>query len=158
MAALSDDAIRAIVGTAGFSDTRATEYLTETILVRKSKVLKVWLNGTNPVVRPALSSAGALSFANAAEEAGVAKAAERYTIQWSRFDNTAGTQEPEGTEQTVTGTRAQAPDALISGRTEYIAAQIRAFHAEHPNWSQPLMVYFRRTGDGWSLVGLERNP
>jgi hypothetical protein len=158
VAAFSDEAIRAMVGTARFSDARAMEYLTETILVRKSKVLKVWLNGTNPVVRPALSSAGTLSFANAAEEAGVAKAAERYTIQWSRFDNTAGTHEPEGSEQTVNGTRAQAPDGLISGRTEYVAARIRAFHAEHPDWSQPLMVYFRRTGDGWSLVGLERNP
>lgn len=158
VAGFSDEAIRAVVGTARFSDPRATEYLTETILVRKSKVLKVWLNGTNPVVRPALSSAGALSFANAAEEAGVAKAAERYTIQWSRFDNAAGTHEAEGSEQTVNGTHAQAPDALISGQAEYVTARIHAFHAEHPDWSQPLMVYFRRTGDRWSLVGLERNP
>ena len=158
VAGFSDEAVRAIVGTARFSDPRATEYLNETILVRKSKVLKVWLNGTNPVVRPALSSAGALSFANAAEEAGVAKAAERYTVQWSRFDNAAGTHEAEGSEQTVNGTHAQAPDALISGQSEYVTARIRAFHAEHPAWSQPLMVYFRRTGDGWSLVGLERNP
>ena len=73
-------------------------------------------------------------------------------------DNAAGTHEAEGSEQTVNGTHAQAPDALISGQTEYVTARISAFHAEHPGWSQPLTVYFRRTGDGWSLVGLERNP
>jgi hypothetical protein len=46
---------------------------------------------------------------------------------------------------------------VLSGSHGYIAAQVRAFHPDHPAWSQPLMVYFRRTGSGWSLVGLERN-
>ena len=54
--------------------------------------------------------------------------------------------------------RAQAPAALLGGRDEYISARLRAFEAGHPEWSQPLVAYFRRTGGGWALVGLERNP
>ena len=121
-------------------------------------MLKVWLNGTNPVVNPALSPTGELTFENAAQKAGVGPAAERYTIQWSSFDNASNTHKDVGAEQTVTLPAAQAPAALLSARPEYIAALVRAFHADHPAWSQPLMLYFRRAGDGWSLVGLERNP
>ena len=57
----------------------------------------------------------------------------------------------------ATSLTAQVPPDLLSARPEYVAALVRAFHADHPAWSQPLMLYFRRAGDGWSLVGLERN-
>jgi len=158
VAALPDEAIRAIVETAKYSDPKATAYLTETIVTRKNKVLKSWLNGTNPVVNPVLSPSGELTFENAAEKGGVANAADRYTLQWSAFDNASDTHKNVGSEQTVTSTKAQAPSELLSARPEYLAALVRAFHADHPAWSQPLMLYFRRAGDGWSLVGLERNP
>ena len=158
VAALPDEAIRPIVDTAKYSDPKATEYLTDTILARKNKVLKAWLNGTNPVVNPALSPAGELTFENAAQKAGVGPAAERYTIQWSSFDNASSTHKDVGSEQLATSLKAQAPLDLLSARPEYVAALVRAFHADHPAWSQPLMLYFRRAGDGWSLVGLERNP
>jgi hypothetical protein len=158
VAALTDDAVAAVVRAARFTDARATEYLTSTLLERRSKVLATWLNATNPIVNVALSGSGQLTFENAAEKAGAAKAAERYTVQWSRFDNAAGTHTDEGSEQTVTEPRAQAPSALVNARPEYIAARLRAFNSIHPDWSQPLMVYFRRAADGWTLVGLERNP
>jgi len=158
VAALPNEAIRAIVETAKYSDPKATEYLTDTILTRKNKILKTWLNGTNPVVNPRLSPAGELTFENAAIMTAVANAAERYTIQWSVFDNASNTHKSVGSEQAVTSPKAQAPAELLSARPEYVAALVRAFHADHPAWSQPLMVYFRRAGDGWSLVGLERNP
>ena len=158
VAALPDEAVRPIVDTAKYSDPKATEYLTDTILARKNKVLKAWLNGTNPVVNPALSPAGELTFENAAQKAGVGPAAERYTIQWSSFDNASSTHKNVGSEQLATSLKAQAPLDLLSARPEYVAALVRAFHADHPAWSQPLMLYFRRAGDGWSLVGLERNP
>ena len=158
VAALPNEAIRLIVDTAKYSDPKATEYLTDTILARKNKVLKAWLNGTNPVVNPQLSPAGELTFENAAQKAGVGPAAERYTIQWSSFDNASSTHKDVGSEQLATSLKAQAPLDLLSARPEYVAALVRAFHADHPAWSQPLMLYFRRAGEGWSLVGLERNP
>jgi hypothetical protein len=157
LAGLSDDGVRAVVGTAKFTDSKASEYLTDTLLTRKRKVLTTWLNATNPVVNPSLSQNGELTFEHAAQKAGVAPAAERYTIQWSAFDNASNTHKDVGAEQSVTSPAAQAPAALLSARPEYICALVRTFHGDHAAWSRPLMVYFRRSGDGWSLVGLERN-
>jgi hypothetical protein len=74
------------------------------------------------------------------------------------FDNTTGSASPSGDVQTVTDRRAQAPSSLLSGQPAYVAAQVRAFHPEHPAWSDPVLLYFRREGSGWTLVGLERNP
>ena len=154
---IPDEAIKAIVRTAQYSDPRATEYVTETILARRAKVLMRWLNGTNPVVNLALNQAGTLTFENAAEEAGMEKAAERYTVQWSRFDNAASTHTTVGALQTVTTRSAQAPADLLA--SDYVAATIRAYHPDQPAWQHPLVVYFRRAPDAtWSLVGLERNP
>jgi hypothetical protein len=158
VAALPDAAVAAMVGTGRFTDPRATEYLTKTLLERRTKVLRTWLNATNPVVDPALGSAGELTFENAAEQAGVAKAAARYTLEWSRFDNATGAHHPVGGEQTVPTTKAVAPAVLMSAAPDYVSVRIRAYHAEHPAWATPLVAYFRRAGDRWSLVGLERNP
>ena len=158
VASFSDEAVRAIVETAQFSDPAATEYLTKIILERRTKVLRTWLNTTNPIVNPSLSQSGTLTFENQAAIAAVAKPAERYTVQWSRFDNASRQFEPFGGEVTSTATRLQAPEDLLAVRPEFITARLRAHHPDHPAWSQPLMAYFRRAGDGWTLVGLERNP
>jgi hypothetical protein len=153
---ISDDAIRAIVATAKYTDARATEYLVETLLARKAKVLRAWLNATNPVINVSMTESGGMRFQNAAEETGVAKPAGRYTIAWSRFDNDSSTVTPVGSEQTVTSASAQAPRELLS--EQFVAATIRAFNPDQPRWQDPLVVYFRRAVDGkWSLVGLERN-
>jgi hypothetical protein len=156
VAAIPEEAIRAVVRAAKYSDQRATDYLTETLLERRRKVLRASLNGTNPIVRPALSPSGVLTFENAAERAGVAPPAEGYGIEWSRFDNTTDTRTSVGTEQRVTDTRAQAPAELLGA--EFVCARIRAYHPEHSAWADPLTVYFRRGASGWTLVGLERNP
>jgi hypothetical protein len=162
VAATPVEAVAAIVKTARYTDPQATEYLTNVIAARRAKVLKEWLNGTNPVVNPSLSASGVLTFDNAAEEAGVASRAERYTIEWSRFDNATAAHSPVGNEQTVTDRRAQAPDELLSSPAEFISARVRAFHPEHPAWSHPVMLYFRRelrrAAPPWTLVGLERHP
>jgi len=157
LSAISDDGIKTVVEAARFSDPKATAYLTDMLLARRSKVLRVGLTGTNPVVNPALSASGELTFENAGHAAAIANAAERYTIQWSVFDNASAGHKDVGSEQTVTKTTAQAPAALFASQPEYVSALMRAFHADHPAWSQPLRVYFRRSGDRWSLVGLERN-
>jgi hypothetical protein len=158
LAAVSEDAIRAVVGTAKYTDARATTYLVETLLARRRKVLAAWLNGTNPVVDVALSDGGTLTFRNAAEQAGVARPAERYTIEWMRFDNGSGATTAVGGEQTVAQPSAQAPAGLIDASSEFVAARIRAHHADHPAWSTPIAAFFRRAAGGWTLVGLERNP
>ena len=97
-------------------------------MLRNSKVLTAWLNGTNPVVNPALSESGVLTFENAAERAGVSTAAQRYTVEWLRFDNATGAHEAVGTEATVTEPRAQAPVSLVDAKPRFIAARVRALH------------------------------
>jgi hypothetical protein len=121
-------------------------------------VLSAWLNATNPIVNPALSASGELTFDNAAERAGVAKPAQHYIIEWSRFDNGTGAHQPIGVEQTVTVPRAAAPAALTNAPPEYVSVRVRAVQPDQPAWATPVVAYFRRAGDGWSLVGLERNP
>ena len=158
LAAFSNDAVAAVVRSAGYSNPAAADYIIKTLNERKAKVLAAWLNGTNPIVNVALSPSGELTFENAAETAAVGRTDGRYTVQWSRFDNPTGTLTSEGPEQTLSERRGQAPAALLSSRPDYLAARLRAHHSEHPDWSHPLDVYFRRAGDGWTLVGLERNP
>jgi hypothetical protein len=157
-ARFSDDAVRAIVGTAKFSDSRATEYLTKVLVQRKQKVLNAWLNATNPVTSLALGADGVLTFDNAAEAAGVATAAQHYTVEWSAFDNAAGSHKTIGGEEMVSARTAQMPAALLAAKPEFVSARVRAFHGDHPAWSQPLVGYFRRAGSAWQLIGLERNP
>ncbi len=157
IAAIPDQAIGAVVETARYGDPLATRYLTDVIAERRRKILVAYLNGTNPVVNPRLSASGELTFDNAAEDAGVATPAERYTLQWSALDNNTGALSAVGPEQSATTRRAQAPEALLAARHEYMGVLLRAFHPEHPAWSQPLMLYFRRSGGEWALVGLERN-
>ena len=158
VAAIPDEAVAAVVRTAQYTDSRVTEYVTKTLLERRAKVLAAWLNAANPIVNPALSRSGQLTFENAAERAGVAKRAERYHVQWSRFDNTTGVHHPIGDEQTVPDARADAPAALASDPPEYVSARLRTVHPDQPGWAGPVVAYFRRAADGWSLVGLERNP
>ena len=155
---MPDEAVAAVVRTAQYTDPGATEYVTKTLLERRAKVLNTWLNATNPIVNVALSRSGELTFENAAERAGVAKASERYHVQWSRFDNATGVHHPVGDELTVSTARADAPAALTSDRPEYLSARLRASHPDQPGWAGSVVAYFRRADDGWSLVGLERNP
>ena len=153
----SERDVRAIVEAARFSDPRATDYLTEVILARKAKVLMTWLNGTNPFINVSLDDSGRLRFANAAEQVGMGKAAERYTVAWSRFDNASNTHTPVGEPVSITTPSAQAPRDLLDA--PFVAATIRGHDPDHPEWAQPLVTFFRRAPDGtWSLVGLERGP
>lgn len=158
VAAFTDDHVRAIVATGEYSNPDAAAYLTQILLERKRKVLTSYLNGTNPVVDLALATDGTLTFGNAAEAAAVARPAESYTVDWSRFDNATGTHTAVGTSHEVVETRAVAPPALMSDRPEFVAVTIRANRADQPAWAQPLTAWFKRATDGWILVGLERQP
>ena len=87
----SDEAIRAIVAKARYSEPAAAAYISDTLIKRRDKVLKAWLTGVNPIVEPRLSAGGTLTFENAAVGAGVATAPTAYVLTWSKFDNATGT-------------------------------------------------------------------
>jgi hypothetical protein len=158
VAAFSDEAIRAVVEKARYSDPRATDFMTQAIITRRDKVARRWLTGVNPLVDVALDSGGRLTFVNAAVEAGVATPAEGYRLEWLRFDNVTG-EAALVSETTAGGVPAQAPPELAGpGGPAFIEVRIAADHPDHPAWAVPVTAHFRRTAGGWELVGLERLP
>jgi hypothetical protein len=153
----SDEAIRAMVGKAQYSDPRASEYMTATLIKRRDKVLRTWLAGINPLVDFAIDATGDLTFANAAVQAGVATAAAEYRVAWARFDNATSTATPVGGEMTTKEMRARMPSDLASGSDgQVIEIKIAAIHPQHANWARPVLVHARRQAGSWQLVGVER--
>jgi hypothetical protein len=153
----SDAAVRGIVEKAKYSDPLATEYMTQTLIKRRDKVLRTWLNVVNPVVDPALTAAGRLTFTNAAVDAKVADAPVSYTLQWFAFDNAANERRNAGEPQTVRTPQADAPESLMQGKSDYVGVAITAEHPQQAAWARPATFYFRRAANGWTLVGAERD-
>jgi hypothetical protein len=155
----SDAAIRAIVGKARYSDPRATEYLSATLIKRRDKVLAAWLNQVNPVVDVRLDASGTLTFGNAAVDANAATPPERYSLRWFHFDNATDSRSDVGEAMAVVEPRADAPAGLLGGASSYAGVTITAEHPGQPGWARPATFYFRRTGGpnpGWETVGVER--
>jgi hypothetical protein len=147
--------VGAVVQKAQYSDPRATEYLTRTLITRRDKVVAAWLNQVCPAVDPRLLADGRLTFANAAVDARVATPAESYQLLWFRFDNATGTRAPVGDTQAVTTLAGRAPAGLLDG-SEYVGVVVTARHPQHEGWLRPATFFFRRGGTGWTLVGVER--
>jgi hypothetical protein len=154
VASFSDEAVAAIVRKAKYSDPRVTAYMTQTLIKRRDRIARVWLNGVNPVVDFALASDGTLTFRNAAIDAGAAAPGRGYTLAWSRFDNAADTHQAVGSDVQVTEPSARMPAGLAGA--DYISVRVISHHPDQSAWSQPVQVYFRREGGGWKTVGLER--
>jgi hypothetical protein len=100
-----------------------------------------------------------LTFENPAVRAGYSDAPKGgYTATFARFDNTARTSQPIGAAVTSTTERIQAPADLPRGSGSFIKVSVAAVDAAHGTWAKPVDVYFRPTGSGWQLVGVERVP
>jgi hypothetical protein len=154
--AFSDDVLRAVARTGQFSNPRAADLLAETLIARRDRVARAYLPAINPIVDVALASDGTLTFANAAVDAGVAPAPERYVVRWARYDNATDQATALGEAMEVRGTRAP-PLTGIGADAEFLKVQIAA--ADGPEaWRTPIDAYFRRTSGGWRLVGLTRLP
>jgi hypothetical protein len=154
VAGISEDAVRAVVAKANYSEAGAAEHIAATLLKRREKVLQTWLTGVNPLVDPQLGADGTLTFDNVAVTAKVASAPSGYRLAWAAFDNTTGTAVGESYDMQVTTPRAQAPPAALRG--ELVTVSVRTQHPEYPVWDLPVTFTFRRAGTGWAPVGIER--
>jgi hypothetical protein len=47
---------------------------------------------------------------------------------------------------------------LPTAAGSYIEVDIAADLQAYPTWKEPIKTFFRRTAQGWMLVGLERLP
>jgi hypothetical protein len=155
VARFSDDAIRAIVARARYSERGAGEHIANTLIKRRDKVLRAWLTGINPLADAKLGNDGILVFENSAVAARVAAPATRYTLAWSRFDNATNATTGAPVETTATETRATAPPAILNGAS-FVSVAVRTTHPEYAVWDMPVTFTFRRVSNGWQAVGVER--
>jgi len=157
--AFSDKMIRAIVKTGEYSDAAAERHLADVLIKRRDKIGAAYLPAVNPLVDFALNGAGVLTFVNAAVQARVASAPPNgYEARWFTFDNQTGAATPLGSPVTIQGMSIQAPVALPGETDTFMKVEIAAVNPPHPAWKDPVQVYFKKTADGWKLVGLERMP
>lgn len=153
---LSDDVIRAAVKAGQLSDPAAERFLGDALIERRDKIARAWLTNVNPIVDPALSGAGLLTFRNAAVQRAGSQPPSGYTAVWHRFDNNSG--EVQRIAETKSTTeRIEAPSALPSASGSFVRVDVSATGGA-PSWSLPAHIYFKRTGSGWKLVGFDRMP
>ena len=154
VAAFTDEMIRTVVHTGQYSDPAAEKHLADVLIQRRDKIKSVYLTQVNPIVNPRLEASG-LTFENAAVSNGVVKGPVSYTASWMRFDNVSGATTPLS-ETKGTTTTVAAPAGLPA--TGFVAVDLSAESDGHPNWKRPVRVFFRRDGNDWKLVGLDRLP
>jgi len=155
VAAFDNGLIRAIVHAGQFSDSAAEQYLTAMLMQRRDKIARAYLTAVNPLVDPALSADGQLTFTNAATGAGPTAAPARYVAQWSRFDNATNATSPLG-ESDSTSASIKAPAPLPGEAGAFVQIDVRGDGGGRSEWQQPVRLHFRRAADGWVLVGLDR--
>ena len=157
--AFSDEMIHAIAATGHYTDESALKLLADVLIQRRDKIGRHYLNAINPVVNFALDAGGTFTFDNAAAAAGVGAEPERgYSTAWAQFDNGTGKVVPLGSAALTLGRRVAAPAELPSSSGSIVRIQVSAWQPTIPSWADPVDVYFRRSGTGWTLVGVERSP
>src|SRR5262245_50775574 len=158
VAAFTDDMIRTVVGTGRYSEPDAAGLLADVLIKRRNKIAAAYLPAVNPLVDFTLSVTGVLSFRNAAQDAGVGTApAGGYRATWAEFDNTTEQSRSLGPATTSQTTTLTAPGPLPSGAA-LVRVDVAAVDPARTEWTRPVIVYFRRMTDGYTLVGLERQP
>jgi hypothetical protein len=150
--AISEPMIAAAVKSGQYSDPAAEAYMIRTLVKRRDAIGRAYLNGVTPIVDPALSSAGLLTFHNAAVETDSAAAPSAYRVTWCRFDNATGETASIGEPMETASTMAQAP-ALPGEAGVFVRVDVSVVVQTHA--VPPAHLYFRREASGWTLVGLE---
>jgi hypothetical protein len=154
--AFTDDLIRAAVHTGEFSDPAAERHLAAVLIKRRDAIGRAYLPEINPVVDPRLDESGRLTFRNAAVDARVARAPAGYRAAWARFDNATGATRAIGDTSSATTDMPPPPALMPTAAGSFVEIDIAADSDEYASWRQPVRTFFRRTTDGWKLVGLER--
>jgi hypothetical protein len=153
LAAITDDMIKAAVAEGKFGDAKSETFLAKAISDRRLRILQTFIPKVNPIVDPALSSDGRLSFRNLAADLAVADRAPAYRALWYTFDNLA-----DKATLVATTEETQGPFVMPAmPQSEYVKVDLAAVGGPEA-WTTPVSAYFRRNPGGWTLVGFERLP
>jgi len=154
--AFSDDMLRAIAASAGYTNPGDAKQLADVLIQRRDKIGAAYLTAVTPLVDFTLSG-GQLTFTNAASRAGLAPQPRGgYEITWAYFDNATGTSTPVGGAAVVSNERSPTP-SLRDAEGTIVRARVRGVDPPAPGWA-PVDVYFRRRDGRWAQIGIDRQP
>ncbi len=142
--AFTDEQIRAIVKTGGYTDPRAEQYVAECLIKRRDKIGRAFFARVLPLDRFAVRD-GRLVFEDLAVKHKFI-ASQSYSTQWSAFDNDTERLTPLAGE-----TSPEAPAVKIADGG-FLAASIRGEDAK-----KTVTVYLRKRGGRLDVVGVDRN-
>ena len=149
LARFSDDAIRAIVQTGEYDDPAAENYLVETLIKRRDKIVSYYFAKVNPL--DGFSVKGEyLEFDNPGQKAGLAED-PYYEYYWYTFDN-------KTEELNVVTERAITRESRIllpKDEADFLMCRIRTRSQQQRGWRKNVDVYIRMNGTP-SIVGIER--
>jgi hypothetical protein len=151
----TDEMIRAIVDTGQISDPEANDYLVETLIKRRDKIIRYYLPQMNPLDdfrwtgEPGLSLR--LAFKNLGLAAGLASTSS-YQYQWFRFDNLSQGLEP------LSEVRPSAEPSLAVPQSPaaYLMVRINTSNREQPQWRKKVEVFIRNDSQKPTVVGIHR--
>ena len=157
VAAFSDDLLAAAVNEGQFADPAAAAMLTKALGERRDAIARTYLTRITPLTRFALGADGTLTFDDAAVRyAGAAPPSHGYSADWFLYDNAADTARPLGASPVAREGRLTAPAGVSTvPREAFVKITLRAIDRDRPEW-RPIDVYFRGSGSGWRLVGVDR--
>jgi len=154
--AFSNEMIEALAKTAEYTDVDAERQLTDVLIQRRDKIGIAYLVAVNPLVDFALSPDGELTFDNAAVDAGVAPSPRGgYRVNWAQFDNATAALTSLGDNVAGDDERAMSPRPLPHTPGTFVCVRVGFAEPTFDTWT-PIRACFRRTTDGWTLVGLDR--
>ena len=156
--AFSDEQVRAAVHEGQFADPAAERLLGDVMIKRRDAIGRAYLPKITPLTDFALAGDGTLTFRNVAVElVHLPQPDGGYRAEWSTFDNATSTKKSLGKTDATGAGRMTAP-GLPDGEGTIVEVALTAPDSRHPTWSQPIDLYFRRSGGAWQLVGVERLP
>ena len=146
----TDEMVRALVKEGKYIDKNAEEYLIQTLIKRRDKIIRHYLGLVNPLDRFQVNEQNQLTFHNLGVQARLAPNAS-YKYQWFRFDNETSTTR-------AIASAGQSNDSALSipqDDAQYLMVKIETIADGQPNWQKTVDVYLRQDGSR-KIVGIER--
>ena len=149
--------LAAIVEAGQISDPDASQYFLDTLIERQHKSARYYMDRLNPIDEFEVTS-DTLRFVNLSEKYGFSEPGTTYRFQWSVYDNRDDSTVALSDAQETGGTSLALPavPGATVGSERYLLVEVFAMNDDHPMWNRRVGIYLRPVGEGFELVGVER--